>query len=198
MQRALIIMGVAALALAGCGSDGEGAGSDATATATATGEASGEAAAPGVTAGGAWARQSALGQTLGAVYMQLTSAVDDRLVTVTVPADVAAEAQIHEVVPVESAEMSGGSGEMSGTDTGAMSGTETGEMAGMGEMMMRELEDGLALPAGEPVVLQPGGYHIMLIDLAAPLEIGQEIEVTLEFEQADPVTLTVEVAESAP
>jgi copper(I)-binding protein len=186
MQRALIILGVAALAVAGCGSDDEEASSDAASTAAtveATAEAADDTGAPGVRAEGGWVRQSAMGQTLGAVYVQLASAVDDRLVAVSVPTGVAAEAQIHEVVPVEVAE------------SGEMSASATGEMP---EMMMRELEDGLPLPAGETVMLQPGGYHIMLIDLAAPLEIGQEIDVTLEFEQADPITITVEVAESAP
>lgn len=184
MKRALTIMGAAAIALAGCGSDDE---TSDTASAAATADAS-----AGVEVGGAWARQSAMGQTLGAVYMTLTSAATDRLVAVSVPVEVAGEAQIHEVVPAETSGME--TGEMvSGSDT--MTGSD---MSGMGEMVMRELEGGLPLPAGEPVMLQPGGYHIMLIDLVEPLAVGDTFDVTLDFETAESVTLTVEVAESAP
>jgi len=47
-----------------------------------------------------------------------------------------------------------------------------------GVMKMRRL-DGLALPAGEPVALAPGGFHIMLLDIKQPLAAGQEIALTL-------------------
>jgi len=73
------------------------------------------------------------------------------------------------------------------------------DMGGMDpQMRMQELTDGLPLPAGETVTLQPGGYHVMLLDIAEPLEVGDEIELTLDFEDADDVTITVEVAASAP
>jgi copper(I)-binding protein len=65
-------------------------------------------------------------------------------------------------------------------------------------MVMQEMTDGLPLPAGETVSLAPGGYHIMLLDLVEPLETGDEFEVTLDFENADDVTLTVTVSETAP
>ncbi len=68
----------------------------------------------------------------------------------------------------------------------------------MGEMTMQELVDGLALSAGQMVKFEPGGYHVMLIDLVDPLEVGDEIGLTLEFETAGSVEVTVEVAESAP
>ena len=83
--------------------------------------------------------------------------------------------------------------------------TETTESMGdasgageMGEMMMRELADGLALPGGETVSLEPGGYHVMLLDLVDPLEIGETFDVTLDFADADSLTVTVTVAETAP
>ena len=50
-------------------------------------------------------------------------------------------------------------------------------------MRMRELTDGLALPAGKPVALAPGGHHIMLMDLKQPLVAGQVIPVQLRFQQ---------------
>jgi copper(I)-binding protein len=54
-----------------------------------------------------------------------------------------------------------------------------------GVMRMRALPDGLALPAGEPVSLKPGGLHIMLIDLKQPIKEGEAVPVTLTVEGKD-------------
>lgn len=53
-----------------------------------------------------------------------------------------------------------------------------------GVMRMRELAQGLSVPAGQRVELRPGGLHLMLMDLAAPLREGSMIPVTLTFERA--------------
>ena len=66
------------------------------------------------------------------------------------------------------------------------------EMDG-GVMRMRHLADGLALPAGEQVVLEPRGYHLMLIGLNEQLVEGEAISIALEFEQAGEVELEFEV-----
>lgn len=71
---------------------------------------------------------------------------------------------------------------------------EVHEMAMDGNVMrMRELEDGLSVPAGETVTLEPGGYHIMFMDLAESLTEGDSAEVTLTFEEAGEVTLSMPV-----
>jgi copper(I)-binding protein len=44
----------------------------------------------------------------------------------------------------------------------------TMEVAG-GAMKMREFPDGLAIPPGKTVKLEPGGFHLMLIDLKTPI-----------------------------
>jgi len=44
--------------------------------------------------------------------------------------------------------------------------------------------DSLALPAGKPVELRPGGYHLMLLDLRKPLDAGQSVALTLTIEDA--------------
>ena len=67
----------------------------------------------------------------------------------------------------------------------------------MGAMVMQQIMS-LDLPAGETVELKPGGYHVMLIDLPAPLEIGQTFDVTLDFETAPDQVVTVEVRDDAP
>lgn len=61
-------------------------------------------------------------------------------------------------------------------------------------MRMRELANGLALPAGKAVALAPGGYHIMLVDLKQPLVAGQVVPLQLRFQTAPPFDLQVRVA----
>lgn len=75
---------------------------------------------------------------------------------------------------------------------------EIHEMAMDGSTMrMRALPNGLDLPAGKAVELKPGGYHVMLMDLKAPLKAGDQVPVTLVVEGADKkretLTLTVPV-----
>ncbi len=66
-----------------------------------------------------------------------------------------------------------------------------------GGMMMREVGE-IDVPAGSTVALEPGSYHIMLIDIASPLEVGQMIELTLTFQNAGEKVVEVEVREEAP
>jgi hypothetical protein len=137
--------------------------------------AGGATAGPGgtITATDAWARAMAPGTTTSAVYVTLTNGTgtDDALVSVSTPATPTAE--IHEVSAVSAAPE---------------------ESAGMGGGMMgmHPIEK-LPLPAGATVQLKPGSFHIMLIDVPAPLKDGSTIEVTLTFEKAPPITLTVPV-----
>lgn len=53
-----------------------------------------------------------------------------------------------------------------------------------GVMKMREI-DGVPLSAGKPVELKPGGYHLMLTDLASRAEAGTSIPLTLVIEHKD-------------
>ncbi len=52
-------------------------------------------------------------------------------------------------------------------------------------MKMRALPKGLDLPAGKAVELKPGGFHVMLMDLKAPLNAGEAIDLTLVVEGKD-------------
>ena len=61
-------------------------------------------------------------------------------------------------------------------------------------MRMRELADGLPLPAGQAVSLAPGGNHLMLVDLKQPLVAGQAIPVQLRFRDAPPMEVLMQVA----
>jgi periplasmic copper chaperone A len=51
-----------------------------------------------------------------------------------------------------------------------------------GVMRMRHI-DSLELPAGKTVVLEPGGYHVMLLDIDRPLKAGDHVAVTLVIEE---------------
>jgi periplasmic copper chaperone A len=54
----------------------------------------------------------------------------------------------------------------------------------------------LPLPAGKPVELAPGGYHVMLMDLARPLKEGETIPLTLTVADATGKTQKIEVRAS--
>lgn len=68
-------------------------------------------------------------------------------------------------------------------------------MAGANGTSMMHAVDGLELPAGEDVVLEPNGYHVMLIDLVQPLADGDSFELTLALAEAADVTVSVDVRE---
>jgi copper(I)-binding protein len=52
-------------------------------------------------------------------------------------------------------------------------------------MKMAALPNGLDLPAGKPVDLKPGGYHIMLMDLKLPLNKDVGVPLTLTFQDSN-------------
>jgi copper(I)-binding protein len=62
-----------------------------------------------------------------------------------------------------------------------------------GVMTMRPLDQGLSIEPGKTVKLAPGGYHLMMFDLKGPLKQGDKVPVTLEFEKAGKVKLTLDV-----
>jgi copper(I)-binding protein len=62
-----------------------------------------------------------------------------------------------------------------------------------GVMIMRPVEGGLEIPAGETVELKPGGLHIMFMAVSEPFNEGETVPVTLEFEKAGSVELNLPV-----
>jgi copper(I)-binding protein len=61
-----------------------------------------------------------------------------------------------------------------------------------GIMKMRPATS-VTLPAGKPVQLEPGGLHVMLIGLHAPLQAGTSFALTLRFRSAAPLTVFAQV-----
>lgn len=74
------------------------------------------------------------------------------------------------------------SGRLVGVESQAAKHVEVHEMAMQDNVMkMREVA-GIDLPAGKAVELKPGGYHVMLIDLAKPIAAGDHVALTLIVE----------------
>lgn len=57
-------------------------------------------------------------------------------------------------------------------------------------MRMRPLPDGLEIPADGGVRLAPGGHHLMLLGLKAPLKAGERVPATLHFARAGAVQVS--------
>ena len=64
-----------------------------------------------------------------------------------------------------------------------------------GDVMKMRPIAALEIPAGGTVELKPGGYHIMLVELAEPLAPGSHISTILEFEKSGEIPLDVEIRE---
>ncbi|MDE2379405.1 copper chaperone PCu(A)C [Bradyrhizobium sp.] len=62
-----------------------------------------------------------------------------------------------------------------------------------GVMKMRALDKGLAIEPGKTVKLAPGGYHLMLEELKGALKQGDKVPVTLEFEKAGKVQVSLDI-----
>jgi periplasmic copper chaperone A len=110
-----------------------------------------------------WARATPAGAMTGAVYMTLTNKTKDADRLTAASSDVAAKVQIHEMA-IEN-----------------------------GIMKMRQLVNGLAIPAGGSVTLKPGGFHVMLIGLKKRLIAGQTLPLTLTFAKAGSISITVPI-----
>lgn len=70
---------------------------------------------------------------------------------------------------------------------------EIHEMAMRDNVMRMRAVDALALPAGKAVKLEPGGYHVMLMQLKGPLNAGDTVALELVFEGTDKARETVQV-----
>jgi len=62
-----------------------------------------------------------------------------------------------------------------------------------GVMRMVEVEDGFEVPAGSMTELKRGGLHVMMMGLTQPFLQGESIELTLTFQKAGAITLTVPI-----
>ena len=111
-----------------------------------------------------WARATPKGAVAGAAYMTVTNKGATSDRLNCVSDDASAQCQIHSMT----------------MDNGIM--------------QMRPVEGGLEIKPGETVTLAPGGFHIMLLNLKAPLEQGKTLKATLKFDHAGTVDVEYPIA----
>lgn len=102
-----------------------------------------------------WSRPTPPGTPMGVGYLVITNTSDTDITLVGAQTPRAASVSIHE------------------------------SMMRDGMMSMQPLKDGLTIPAGEAVELKPHGYHLMLEKLNGPLQEGESIPLTLQFDGAE-------------
>ena len=74
---------------------------------------------------------------------------------------------------------------------GSVAGHETAEENGIARM--RPVPD-LRVAAGATLEMRPGGVHLMLMELRAPIRQGDQFSVTLDFANAGKLTVPLAVA----
>lgn len=109
------------------------------------------------------ARPAPLAGGTGAVYLTVLNGLDTDVQLVSVSSPAANVVETHETV------------------------------AENGVMKMIPLPDGYTVPAGEALELKPGGKHIMLIDVIQPLAPGDEISLTVNFDNGESIEITAPV-----
>lgn len=116
----------------------------------------------------AWARATfAMAQT-GAVYMTLKNPTDTEitLVSASVASTVAEEVQLHDMAMAD------------------------------GMMQMQQITAGVLIKPSETLEFQPGGKHIMLIGLEAPLQAGDEFELQLNFQEYETISVPIKIKDA--
>jgi periplasmic copper chaperone A len=111
----------------------------------------------------AWSRATPSGAKAGAGYLTIENKGSVADRLVAISGDVAGKIEVHEM---------------------AMNN---------GVMTMRPLDNGLAIEPGKTVTLAPGGYHLMMTDLKQPMKQGDKVPLTLQFEKAGKVAVTLDV-----
>jgi len=165
------------LSLAACGSDDDSGSSDtapaevttapegttATTDAMADDMVGAEVTVGAITVADAWIREPAEGQTRSAAYATITNDGDTDVTLVAASVPFDATVEIHETL-----------------------------MGDDGTMEMQERPDGFVIVAGETFTLEPGGPHVMFLDID-PADFTGTIEVTLVFDDGTEVTIPAEV-----
>jgi copper(I)-binding protein len=120
----------------------------------------------GLTIDHPWARETAQGQVVGGGFMDIRNAGKADDRLLSATSPVAAEVQLHTMT----------------MDNGVM--------------RMRQVKDGIVIPAGQTVSLKPGGLHIMFMGLKRPLAKGTKVPVTLRFQRAGAVKVQFAVQQA--
>lgn len=167
-----IAASVLLFSLGACGSDDDASTNTGAPTthdmATATTDMAGEMAGSEVTVGDitvtdSWIRQPAEGQTTSAAYATITNNGDVDLALTEAAVNVDATVELHETI-----------------------------MDADGKMEMKARPDGFVIPAGGMFELEPGGAHVMMMDVD-PATITGSILLTLTFDDGTVVEIPAAV-----
>lgn len=107
----------------------------------------------------------AVDSDMTAAFGTLTNNTDEEVTLVAATTDASAMVELHEVVMKD------------------------------GSMVMQPKEGGIPIPAGGSATLEPGGDHIMLMDVTAPIEPGDVVELDLELSDGSSITMTATAKE---
>jgi len=111
----------------------------------------------------AWSRATPNGAKIGSGYFTIENKGTAADRLIGVSADIAGKVEVHEMATKD------------------------------GVMTMRPLDKGLTIDPGKTIKLAPGGSHLMMFDLKSPLKQGDALPVTLEFEKAGKVKISLDV-----
>lgn len=64
-----------------------------------------------------------------------------------------------------------------------------------GQMVMQPVQGGFEVPANGTLTLEPGGYHLMLMDVTTPIKAGDEVPFTLSCADGSTVDFTAQARE---
>ena len=149
------------LVVAGCGSAGEPATTAASTTASTTASTPVSAAGSGeVTITDTWVKASVGAQdpTMTAAFGVLTNHTGQDLTVVSASNDVTDRTELHEMAMVD------------------------------GAMVMRPIAGGIKIPANGTTTLEPGGLHVMIMDVTTPITPGDDVHVTLTLNDGSSMT----------
>lgn len=112
---------------------------------------------------GAFARASAGPARNGAVFFTVKNHGKKADVLISAATDVAKKAQLH------------------------------GHTMKDGMMNMSQVKSGIPVPPGGMAMLKPGGQHVMLMGLKAPLKVGEKLSLVLTFKNGDNMTVDIPI-----
>jgi copper(I)-binding protein len=110
-----------------------------------------------------WSRATPKGSSVAAGYMKIKNTGSTSDRLVSGSSDVASKFEVHEMTMEN------------------------------GVAKMRPVKGGLEIKPGDTVELKPGSFHVMFVDLKAPLAAGDRIKATLVFEKAGTVNVEYDV-----
>jgi copper(I)-binding protein len=111
-------------------------------------------------------REPAEGQTRGVVYVSVANPTDNDVTIVSATSPTSDQVELHDTT-----------------------------MADDGAMSMAEAPEGFTVPAGGEFVFEPGGPHIMLLDIDPADFPTDEVEVTFALSDGDPISFVAPIEE---